>query len=219
MARKILSANCLIVVLLAGTMGLQLYSLARNQRPAAKPAAGASDIPPTVLPLDSLPSLGSPNAKIVMAEFSDFECPYCARYATETFPQIEKDWIETGKLRYVFVNNPLPIHKNAPMLAKAGLCASTTNHFWIFHNAAFEKKPNSLDAVLALAIPGVEAGCINQEAADDTLKREAKFAADFKVQATPSFAIGRFDGSDAKMTKFIRGALPSDVFTKTLATF
>ena len=57
---------------------------------------------------------GSPSAPVTVYEMSDFQCPYCRRFALETFPAIEKEYITPGKVRWVFVNYPLTsIHANA----------------------------------------------------------------------------------------------------------
>ncbi|HRZ10316.1 MAG TPA: thioredoxin domain-containing protein, partial [Gemmatimonadales bacterium] len=56
---------------------------------------------------------GSASAPVTVYEMSDFQCPYCARFALDIFPTLEAEYIQTGKIRWIFVNFPLPMHPNA----------------------------------------------------------------------------------------------------------
>jgi protein-disulfide isomerase len=81
---------------------------------------------------------GSPTAPVTVYEMSDFQCPYCRRFATETFPAIEREYIATGKVRWVFVNYPLTsLHANAVPAAETALCAARQNAFWPVHDLLF----------------------------------------------------------------------------------
>lgn len=86
-----------------------------------------------------LPTLGKQNAKVTMIEFSDFQCPYCKRFYDETFRQLKKDYIDTGKVRFAFRHLPLDIHPLAPKAAEASECANDQKKFWEYHSALFEK--------------------------------------------------------------------------------
>ena len=77
-----------------------------------------------VLDLANNPSRGEKTAKLTMVEFTDYQCPFCSRYFRDTYPQIEKDYIATGKLKYVMLDLPLEaIHKNAFRAAVVANCA------------------------------------------------------------------------------------------------
>ena len=81
---------------------------------------------------------GSPSAPVTVYEMSDFQCPYCRRFALETFPAIEKEYITPGKVRWVFVNYPLTsIHANAVAAAATAVCASRQGAFWPYHDLVF----------------------------------------------------------------------------------
>ena len=70
---------------------------------------------------------------------SDFQCPYCRRFALETFPALEKEYISTGKVRWVFVNFPLTsIHANAVAAAATALCAARQGAFWPMHDLLYQ---------------------------------------------------------------------------------
>ncbi|MEK7497584.1 MAG: thioredoxin domain-containing protein [Patescibacteria group bacterium] len=84
-------------------------------------------------------SKGDSNAKVVLVEFSDFQCPFCARFYSETLGQIQKDYIDTGKVRLVYKHFPLiSIHPNAQKAGEASECANEQGKFWEMHDALFE---------------------------------------------------------------------------------
>ena len=82
-------------------------------------------------------SIGNKNAKVKIQEFSDFQCPFCHRYFTTTFPQLFNDYIATGKVYYTYYNYPLDFHPQAPKAAEAALCAGDQNKYWEFHDLLF----------------------------------------------------------------------------------
>lgn len=83
------------------------------------------------------PTLGSADAPVTMVEFAEFYCPYCANFHWQTFPRIKEEFIDTGKVKYIFRN--LVVHGDAAQLAaKAGECALRQDAFWKFHNRIFE---------------------------------------------------------------------------------
>ena len=69
-------------------------------------------------------STGDAKAKVVLVEFSDYQCPFCGRYANETYSKIADDYVKTGKVKYVLRNFPLEqLHPNAEKAAEAAECA------------------------------------------------------------------------------------------------
>jgi protein-disulfide isomerase len=86
---------------------------------------------------EELPSKGSPEAKVTLVEFSEFLCPYCARFATETVPQVEKEYVTTGLVQIVFVD--FIVHGEPAILpAEAAHCAQDQGQFWAYHDLLFE---------------------------------------------------------------------------------
>lgn len=80
-------------------------------------------------------------APVTVYEMSDFQCPYCKRFATETFPLIEKEYIATGKVRWIFINFPLTtLHPNAMAAAEFASCAGTQSKFWPVHDMLYAKQ-------------------------------------------------------------------------------
>ena len=77
------------------------------------------------------PMLGAPEAPLTLIEFSDYQCPFCRRFAETTLPLLKRDYIETGKLRYVFRDFPLDrLHPQARKAAEAAHCAGDQGQYW-----------------------------------------------------------------------------------------
>ena len=84
-------------------------------------------------------SKGSATAPVTVYEMSDFQCPYCLRQAVETFPELERRYIATGKVRWVFINFPLTqIHPNAAAAAEFAMCSAKAGMFWPIHDLLFK---------------------------------------------------------------------------------
>lgn len=83
-------------------------------------------------------SKGRPDAPITLYEMSDFQCPYCRAFALGTMPQLEQEYITTGKVRLVYINLPLTsMHPNAQAAAQVALCAARQDRFWAMHDLLF----------------------------------------------------------------------------------
>lgn len=81
---------------------------------------------------------GSATAPVTVYEMSDFQCPFCRRHALETWPAIEKEYIATGKVKWVFINFPLTsIHPNAVAASELAMCAARQGKFWEAHDLLF----------------------------------------------------------------------------------
>ncbi len=82
--------------------------------------------------------MGDPNAPITIVEFSDYQCPFCLRYFNDTLEQIKKNYVDTGKVFYVFKDFPITqIHPQAPKAAEAAECAGDQGRYWEMHDSIF----------------------------------------------------------------------------------
>jgi len=81
---------------------------------------------------------GDENAKVTIVEFSDYECPFCGRHFQQTYPQIVKEYVETGKVKLVFRDFPLGFHPQAQKSAEAAECAGEQNKYWDMHDKLFK---------------------------------------------------------------------------------
>ena len=162
--------------------------------------------------------VGDPNAPIVMVEFSDFGCPYCAKHASETFPALERDFVATGKVLYKYVPFVMGMFPNGDRAARAAECAGEQERFWPMHDSVYAhqadwKRGAAPDSVLtALArqtVPDAErwAACYaadRQRARTDAANDRAGRLA---VRATPTFFING---------QLVEGALPLPVMRNGL---
>src|SRR4030095_13649300 len=121
---------------------------------AARPAAGApapEQALNAVISVDGEPTKGDKNAKLTLVEFSEYQCPFCGRHVRDTFPNIDKEYIQTGKVKYVFRDLPLEsIHKNAFKAAEAGQCAGEQKKYSEMHDRLFAN-PTALEPAMLTA--------------------------------------------------------------------
>lgn len=91
--------------------------------------------------IDDDPMLGDANAPVTIIEFSDFQCPFCRRFWQDTLPQIKKEYIDTGKVRFVYRDYPLTGgHPAALVSALGGECAEDQGKFWELHDKIFQEQ-------------------------------------------------------------------------------
>ncbi len=83
------------------------------------------------------PALGNANAPVEIVEFTDYQCPFCERAFQQTYPQIKKDYIDTGKVRYVVKDFPLSIHPEADEASEAANCALDQGKYFEMHDLIF----------------------------------------------------------------------------------
>jgi protein-disulfide isomerase len=157
-----------------------------------------------------------------LVEYSDFQCPYCARFAKDTLPGIKAKYVTTGKLQIYFINNPLGIHSSAQKAAEALVCADRQGKGWEMHDALFDDQRNLDRQALVgraakLALDQVQFNaCLNGEA-ESRVKTNASAAADVQMAATPGFLIGTIlpDGR-VHAVKRLQGARPESEFDKAI---
>ena len=87
--------------------------------------------------IDDDPVLGNANAPVTIIEFSDYQCPFCFSFWKQTLPQIKKDYIDTGKVKFVYRDFPLNIHAMAEPSARAANCAGEQGKYWEYHDKIF----------------------------------------------------------------------------------
>jgi len=170
-----------------------------------------------VLGPEDSPQEGDPNAPLVLFEFSDYQCPYCGRHFSETFPQIERDFVTTGKLRYVVSELPMPqLHPLALKAAEAARCARDQGKFWEMHARLFTHQqqlaPWSAHAqALGLDGPKFQA-CMEENRYTIEIQRNASEALRAGIRSTPSFLLGVAGGDSVRIVSGLSGAAPYAAF-------
>ena len=172
--------------------------------------------------MDQGATKGTENAKVVMIEFTDFQCPYCGRFARDIFPDLEHDFIDTHKIRYVLHNLPLPGHPFARNAAVAAECAGLQERYWDMHDRLFanQEKLAGQDLIDHAAAIGLDVPRFKDCTGGDfvaRLKSEEGLARRLGVNSTPTFFIGEVQGnSQIVLRGKVRGAQPYAVFKAAL---
>ena len=146
-------------------------------------------------------TMGSKSAPVTVYEMADFQCPICRDFAIKDFPTIEKEYIGTGKVRWIFINLPLAsIHANAVAAAEFAVCASKQNRFWPTHDMLYQthdawenlKDPTpffeSKIASLGINQPTLMT-CLKSGMAEAIVRDDASGAERSGAHSTPSFYI------------------------------
>ena len=188
------TSECLTVaVLITGAL------LAWRQLPPAadvnQPAANVKEELTTAeIDLTNRPSLGSQSARVILLQFTDFHCPFCARFASDLLPALKSEFIDPGHLRMVFKHLPLEsIHPRAMVAASAAACAREFGGFWPMHDFLF-RSPSAGDvqilkaAELAGIDPVAYTNCLRAGPLEPSL--DLQEARRLGLEATPAFIIG-----------------------------
>lgn len=194
-------------------------------RPAS-PAAGPDQALNAIISVEGEPFKGDKNAKLTLVEFSEFQCPFCGRHVRDTYPQIDKEYVQTGKVKYVFADLPLEsIHKNAFKASEAAHCAGEQNKFWEMHDRLFANQ-NSLEPAMltshAQAIgvdPKKFQACLDSGKFAGDIRKNIAEANKFGITGTPTTVIGYTQpDSKIKILKVIKGAQNIAAFKEALDT-
>ncbi|HSB47515.1 MAG TPA: thioredoxin domain-containing protein [Candidatus Bilamarchaeum sp.] len=215
-------AALLALSVMTGGFGI-VKGEAQNPGGAAAPAAVSGRM---VELMDDDMRLGSDSAPVVIVEFSDFQCPFCRKFWADSYQNIKKEYIDTGKVQLVYRDFPLSFHPSAQKSAEAAECAADEGKGWEMHDKMYSEE--------------AKLGAGTVQYTDDDLKRWAseigldaakfndclssgKYAAEVQkdetdgqgagVTGTPSFIIGRRDGTGMVP---VSGAQPYSVFKSNI---
>lgn len=221
--------NQLVYVLLLISFSLASYLFGKMQgmetNSAPAPIAAAPDAAPQAPtaptgPVDvengHFPVKGDENAPVTIVEFSDFECPFCGRFYTDTLPTLIKDYIDTGKAKLYYRHFPLSFHPQARPLALASECADEQDMFWEFHDKVFENNASistsNADTYKQWAADlGMDTGdfndCLDNEEYAENVDKDTADGTAAGVSGTPTFYINGLQ---------LVGAQPIDAFKKII---
>jgi protein-disulfide isomerase len=164
--------------------------------------------------IDGRPAKGNDTAQLVLLEFIDYQCPFCARHFRETFAEIERTYIEKGMLRYIALHFPLEqIHPNAFRAAEAALCAGNQGKYWQMHARLFlnQHSLRAEDLALHAEAVGVDRaafdGCMDRGEKRSAVRLDLNEGQQAGVQGTPTFVLGLVeqDGKSIRISRVMRG--------------
>lgn len=145
---------------------------------------------------------GAEGARVTLIEISDFQCPYCKAFHDGVHETIDREYVQTGKIRHAFINFPLAhIHPNATPAAEAAMCASAQGRFWELQDALFDTQAawakaadamplfDSLATAAKVDMPQWRS-CMTSHAAAGVVANDLERARGAGVKSTPTFFIG-----------------------------
>jgi protein-disulfide isomerase len=173
------------------------------------PAPGALPTPVAIALDDAAATLGSPEAQVTIVEFTDYQCPFCARHSMETLPSIINELVETGRVYYVLKDLPLDMHPIAPLAATAARCAGEQEAYWEMHDLLFEQQEewsNASDPTAVMANIAAElelnqadfATCLDSGKYDEVIQANMAEAISYGMTGTPGFFIDGYPLSGAQ---------------------
>jgi protein-disulfide isomerase len=204
----------------AGSTAMASVAPAASVAPVPAPSVG-----PVEVSFDDDPVIGDKNAPITMVEFSDYECPFCKRYFDQTWPELMKNYVDTGKMKIVYRDYPLSFHQNAHIEAEAANCAREQGGdtaYFKYHDIMFKTTTSngtglSVDQLPTLATqvglngPQLKT-CLDSGKYKDEVDKDMAAGTTAGVDGTPSFFIGKSGDGKITGTRLV-GAQPTTAFT------
>ena len=189
--------------------------LAARQQQAAPTAAPSAVQQSVTLDLANRPFRGAKDAPVTIVEITDYQCSFCSRHVLQTLPQIEKEYIATGKVKYYVLDLPLEsIHRDAFKAAVAVRCAGEQGKYWEMHDRLFANQQtlNQWDAhATAVGLDTARFGsCMTSDKYAADVRKDIAQTQVAGVTGTPGFYFGTAEanGSKVKTMKFVNGARP-----------
>jgi len=177
-------------------LALHVPVAAASAKPPEPEAAGQTN---TLVLAEGAPAMGAPSAPIVVVEIVDFRCPYCAEQASAALDGIVRRYVETGIVRYVAVDLPLPRHAEAERDAQAARCAGDQGGFWRAHRLLLGDREalggdGPLDLVALASAAELDADALVACVADGrhlaAVRADSARATAIGADATPTFLFG-----------------------------
>lgn len=204
---KFLVANSAAVSVLLSFAAIILVSYntyqIKNMKFAPVAGATAAESPEKILkelPKDA-PRLGDPKAKLTLVEFGDFQCPYCGRFFNQHFSTIKKEYIDTGKINFVYMDYAF-LGQESKDAAEAAKCATEQGRFWEYHDELYKnQKGENLGAFNPTKLKefasninldlGRFESCVESDKYLQVIEDEKALGSKYGVSGTPNFLIGK----------------------------
>ena len=160
---------------------------------------------------------GDPDAPVTIIEFADFQCPYCGRFFAETKPQIDEQYMQSGKVRFAYFNFAF-LGPESNWAAEAAECAADQNKFWEYHDKLYDSQSGenqgafNKDNLKKFAEElGLDTSafneCLDSGKYTQLIQDESSMASSIGVRSTPTFLING---------QAVVGAQPYEIFQQTI---
>lgn len=183
----------------------------QNSPPPQQPAPPP---PPTAqVSADDDAVMGNPDAPVEIIEFSDYQCPFCARFFEQTLPQLEQNYIDAGKVKLIYRDFPLSFHQDAQKAAEAAECAGDQGKYWEMHDRIFGNQQSiGVDSLKQYAQQiGLDTGqfnsCLDSGKYAEEVQKDFSDGQAAGVSGTPTFFINGVK---------VVGAQPYSVFEQAI---
>lgn len=201
----------------------QLLLNQQNANAKAAPSAPATDKVQMKL-ASGWYSIGREDAPVTMVEFTDYQCPFCRKYHTDTFAELKKNYIDTGKVRFISRDLPLEFHPYAQKAAEAARCAGDQNKFWELRDRMITNSADlSQEAILKMAQADsldlvTFRACLDADKHKSEIQKDAADASALGISGTPSFVIGKATKDTLDGDRVV-GAVAASVFEAEFQKF
>jgi protein-disulfide isomerase len=194
-------------------------------QPRPQPGNELPGLVGAAIPTAGEPAMGSGSAKVTVMEVSDYHCPFCKRQTAQTFPSLKSEYVDTGKVRYVFVDYPIAqLHPQAHRAHEAAACAGDQGKFWEMHDSLFASPPTKTDGELVAQAKsvGLDMGtfnaCLSSGRHAAAIRESVQRIEQLGIAGTPMTLIGLTPapGQPMKVVKYIYGARPYADFKEAI---
>lgn len=209
------------IFMIFASVAILWVTLFKEIRPLGSSTTG--DLLPTEpIDLSGGRRLGDPGAPLVAIVFSDFQCPFCRRFAGTTFKSVVNRYVSEGQVEVAFRDFPITrIHKHAAMAAKIARCAEAQGKFWPAHDAIFFFADDLDRGLFASAFRAAKldelsvSQCVDRTP-DDSYLDDVRLGRTLGVAGTPTLVLGRRQGPKVRPLKRISGDPGFESLSKTL---
>ena len=200
----------------------EIKELLRRGQASPQNTAPPRDLLVSVL---GAPAMGGRTARLTLVEFSDYQCPFCRQHSTQVLPELAREYVKTGKVRYVFRDFPIAsLHPQANRLHEAAHCAGDQGKYWEMHDRLFadpqRAEANDLVAhgrALGLDVHRFER-CLADEVYAARVRQGVADGEKARVRGTPTFFLGLTEPDDAPIRpqRLLVGAQPYAAFKQAI---
>jgi protein-disulfide isomerase len=199
----------------------QIRQLLEKQQAAQAPPKEEGPVKAKISDLSGVSMLGDKNAPITIVEYTDYQCPFCQRFHMSAYPEIKKQYIDTGKVRFFSKDLPLDFHPNALRAAQAARCAGEQGKFWEIRDT-MGANPDKLDmghimgfaADLKIDTQKFQ-DCVNSDKYKEKVQADVAEAMRVGANGTPAFIVGKSTGNGVD-GELVVGALPFPMFDQKI---